>query len=216
MQESDFNSRDAYVQARLQFLREQLADLGELLHFSDPDGDPEEELAFLEHIYVLESAPSVTHAHQLIANGVSLPAPDDLTDKQLHEKLWEIFHKLAELRVFLENTNHLTDRALYQELWTQTLNEFTWDMSHNCQGALHIDLCGSGSEADTANWLRFYATDDDRQQWLEDFPDEAIPDKDIPAVDRDQHLPKPHMEAYEADDDLDDFCDPGDWDDFPG
>ncbi len=209
MKESDFNSREEFVQARLKFLKEKLAELGELFQHTDPETDPEEELAFLEHIYVLESQPTITHAHQLIENGVCLPSPNDLSEAQLHDKLWEVIDKLAELRVFLENTNHLNDRSLYEQLWTETLNEFTWDMSHSLNGALHIDMCGSGSEEDTENWLRFYASEVDRAQWAADFPDEKIPPRQMPLVDRDDKLPQPHHdfegECGGEEDDFDDF-----------
>lgn len=191
MKESDFNSREEYVQARLAFLREKLKDLGEIAHYNSPESDPESQLAFLEHIYVLESQPTLTHAHQLISNGVTLPAPDDLDDKFLHEKLWEVIHKLAELRVFLSNTNHLDDRALYTLLWKDLLNEFTWDMSHAENGALHLDILGSGSEEDTRVWLQYYATEEDRAHWASDFPGDEMPPRKIAPESRDEDLPQP-------------------------
>jgi len=206
MKESDFNSREEYVQARIAFLRKKLKDLDEILHYCADETDPEEELSFLEHIYVMESQPSVTHAHQLIAAGVSLPPPDDLTDTEVHDKLWEIIHKLAELRVFLDYTNHLSDRALYQRLWTETLNEFTWDMSNALNGAMHIDLCGSGSEEDTVDWLCYYASDEDRMEWLETYPEETLPPKKPHLVDRDDALPKPDIDfGDDWDDDIDEY-----------
>lgn len=220
MKESDFNSREEYVQARLAFLREKLKDLGELAHYTSPDCDPESQLAFLEHIFVLESQPSLTHAHQLISNGVSLPSPEELDDKQLHEKLWEVIHKLAELRVFLSNTNHLDDRALYTLLWTDLLNEFTWDMSHAENGALHLDILGSGSEEDTRVWLQYYATEEDRAHWASDFPGDEMPPRKIASESRDEDLPQPTYtfpDEEEEDFDLDDLLfDEGDDEDDSG
>lgn len=204
MKESDFSSREEYVKARITFLRDRMKDLADILDYCADEDDPEEELAFLEHIYVMESQPSVTHAHQLIAAGVSLPPPDDLTDTQVHDKLWEIIHKLAELRVFFGNTNHLTDRALYERLWTETLNEFTWDMSNALNGAMHIDMCGSGSEEDTGDWLKYYASDDDRQDWFDTYPDDTLPPRVKPPLDRDDALPKPDIDFIDEWDEDDD------------
>jgi hypothetical protein len=203
MKESDFNSREEFVKARIAYLRDKMKDLEDILDYCADEDDPEEELAFLEHIYVMESQPSVTHAHQLIAAGVSLPPPDELSDTELHDKLWEIIHKLAELRVFLENTNHLEDRTLYERLWTETLNEFTWDMSNALNGAMHIDMCGSGSEEDTADWLSFYASDEDRRDWFESYPNDSLPPKKPPLVDRDAALPQPEYDFGEDWDDDD-------------
>lgn len=203
MKESDFNSREEYVQARITFLREKLKELDDILDYCADEEDPEEELAFLEHIYVMESQPSVTHAHQLIAAGVSLPPPEDLAENALHDKLWEVIHKLAELRVFFDHTNHLTDRDFYQRLWTETLNEFTWDMSNALNGAMHIDMCGSGSEADTSDWLTYYASEEDRQAWRDTYPDDSLPEPQSPPMDRDAALPRPDI----------DFG--GDWDEDP-
>jgi len=204
MKESDFNSREEYVKARITYLRDKMKDLEDILDYCADEDDPEEELAFLEHIYVMESQPSVTHAHQLIAAGVSLPPPDDLSDTELHDKLWEIIHQLAELRVFFENTNHLTDRELYERLWTETLNEFTWDMSNALNGAMHIDMCGSGSEADTLDWLKYYASDEDRQDWLDTYPNDPLPVRETPPMDRDAALPQPDIDfGDEWDEDID-------------
>ncbi|MCC5843096.1 MAG: hypothetical protein JJU05_02465 [Verrucomicrobia bacterium] len=204
MKESDFNSREEYVKARIAYLRNKMKDLEDILDYCADEDDPEEELAFLEHIYVMESQPSVTHAHQLIAAGVSLPPPDDLSDSELHDKLWEIIHKLAELRVFFDNTNHLTDRTLYERLWTETLNEFTWDMSNALNGAMHIDMCGSGSEADTADWLSFFASEEDRQDWMETYPDDPLPPRRTPPMDRDAALPQPDIDfGDDWDEDID-------------
>lgn len=190
MKESDFPSRAAYVKARVAFLKEQLSKMGELAQFASPMMTPEMELAFLEQVYAMESQPNITHAHQLIAKGVPLPPPDTLSDTELHDKLWEVIHKLAELRVFLENTNHLTDRELYELLWTDLLNEFTWDMSDSVNGAMHLDIIGSGSEEDTAIWLSYYASDFDRESWQDEFEDEVLPPRKAHKVDRDAALPR--------------------------
>lgn len=204
MNESDFPSREAYVQARLAYLRKRLEDLGESGFYQSPGLDPEMELAFLEQVYAIEAEPCVTYAHQLIAKGVELPPPDAMDDETLHQKLWEVIRALADLRVFLENTGHLKDRELYQHLWCDALNEFTWDMSHCSNGAMHLDLLGSGSEEDTLTWLSYFADDMQREEWEEQFPEENLPPKRPPVCDRDRHLPRPD---YGLGDEFEDFED---------
>jgi hypothetical protein len=191
MDETDYPTREAYVQARLTYLRNRLHEMGELACFEHADLEPEIELAFLEKIFAIEAEPTVTYAHQLISRGIPLPAPDSLSDSHLSEKLWQIIHALAGLRVFLENTGHLSDRELYTQLWTDDLNEFTWDMSHCTNGAMHLDLLGSGSEDDTRLWLSFYADHQQRQEWQDQFPKESLPPQRDPISDRDDFLPKP-------------------------
>ncbi len=191
MDESDYPSRESYVLARLRFLKHKLHQMGGYSGLSSPDPDPERELAFLEQVVAIDADPSTTYAHQLIGRGISLPPPQDLTDEELQTKLLEIIHALAGLRVFLENTGHLTDRELYQQLWEEDLNEFTWDMSQCTNGAIHLDVIGSGSEEHTRIWLSYYADDQQRQEWQNQFPKEPIPLRKEPISDRDDHLPRP-------------------------
>lgn len=191
MDESDYPSREAYVEARIAYLMRRLNQMGEQSHGFDPGVDPEMQLAFLEQVYAIESEPCVTYAHQLISRGIPLPDPDSLNDKQLSGKLWEVIDGLAGLRVFLENTGHLTDRDLYRKLWEDCLNEFTWDMSHCTNGAMHLDLIGTGSEEDTRIWLEYYADRQQRQEWMDQFPDDPPLQKKELISDRDLELPKP-------------------------
>jgi len=191
MDESDFPNREAYVQARLTYLKNKLKDMSGFGCFDATDLDPEMELAFLEQVAAIEAEPTTTYAHQLIGRGICLPPPEDLEEDHLSEKLWEIIHGLAGLRVFLENTGHLNDRELYKQLWKEDLNEFTWDMSHCTNGAMHLDIIGSGSEEDTRIWLSYYADDQQRKEWQDQFPGEDLPPRKEPVTDRDEHLPRP-------------------------
>lgn len=198
MEESDFPSRDAYVKARLDFLRKRLQEMGEEGFHHSTEIDPELELAFLEQIYAIEAEPCVTYAHQLIGKGIELPAPENLDGEALHHKLWEVINGLASLRVFIEHTGHLEDRELYQKLWSDSLNEFTWDMSHCCNGAMHLDLLGGGSEEDTITWLSFYADKEQREEWKTQFPGEPLPQCKNLRCDRDKKLPKPDYGTGES------------------
>jgi len=149
------------------------------------------EEAFWKHVVDYEEAPLTTHYQQLENAGVSLPPPDSLTDQELTAKLWEVIHKLALLRVFLEETDHLSDRELYIYLWTDSLREEHPALPPDPDSAWHIQLLSSGSEEDTQLYLKYYADDAWRRQWHENFPEDLIPAHEDPPYDRDRLLPKP-------------------------
>ncbi len=89
------------------------------------DCPAEIEETFWKEVVEYEEAPWTTHFHQLESAGVSLPPPDSLNDKELTEKLWEVIHALALLRVVIEQSDHLSDRELYSELWIDCLRHET-------------------------------------------------------------------------------------------
>jgi hypothetical protein len=151
----------------------------------------EVEEEFWKHVVDYEEGPWTTNFEQLESAGMSLPPPDSLQDEELTAKLWEAIHKLALLRVFIEDTDHLSDRELYTHLWTESLREETPAMPLDANSACHIQILGSGSEEDNLLYLKYYADDDWRRQWREDFPSDPIPPHEDPAYDRDRFLPKP-------------------------
>ena len=155
------------------------------------DCSSETEEAFWEHVVDYEEAPWTTHFHQLESAGVSLPQPDSLNDQELTIKLWEVIHKLALLRVFIEQTDHLSDRELYSHLWSDSLREDTKMLPSDPDSAWHIQLLSGGSEEDNQLYLKYYADDDWRKHWHEDFPDDPMPAHEDPPYDRDRLLPKP-------------------------
>lgn len=113
------------------------------------DCPAELEESFWKYVVDYEEAPLTTNFQQLEEAGVSLPAPDSLNDEELTAKLWEVIHKLALLRVFLEQTDHLSDRELYTHLWTDSLREETPMMAANANGAWHIQMLGGCSDTKT-------------------------------------------------------------------
>jgi len=192
MNESDFPNREAYVEARLQHLTHCLQEMG-VCECGEGAGlvDPELYLGFLCRVLALAAEACVPAAPDLASEGSQLPPPEDIPADRLADKLQQIIDGLAGLRVFLTNTGHLSDVEFYKELWSEALNEFTWDMSGCTNGGMHLDLLGSGSEEDTRSWLAYYADDQQRREWQDQFPFEELPARKELVSDRDADLPKP-------------------------
>ena len=155
------------------------------------DCPAEVEESFWKYVVDYEEAPFTTNFQQLEMAGVSLPPPDSLNDDELTAKLWEVIHKLALLRVFIEQTDHLSDRELYAHLWTDSLREETKLLPAAANSACHIQILGGWSEDDNRLYLKYYADEARRQQWHKDFPDDPIPTHEDLPYDRDRLLPKP-------------------------
>jgi len=155
------------------------------------DCPAEVEEGFWKYVVDYEEAPWTTNFQQLENAGVSLPAPDSLKDAELTAKLWEIIQKLALLNVFIEQTDHLSDRELYTHLWTDSLREETKALPLAANSACHIQLLSGGSDEDNLLYLKYYADDDFRRHWRQDFPKDPIPRREDPPYDRDRRLPKP-------------------------
>jgi hypothetical protein len=146
--------------------------------------------SFWKHLVEYEEAPSTTHFQQLEDAGMALPPPDSLSDLELTTKLWELIHKLALLRVFIEQTDHLSDRELYTYLRADSLREETKALTLSADSSYHIQILGGCSDEDNWLFLKYYADEEWRQYWRNDFPNDPMPDHEDPPYARDRFLPK--------------------------
>ncbi len=145
---------------------------------------------FLESVVAFEEAEPVALFDELAKMGLRLPAPDEMDDVHLNNKLWEIIRCMSLLGSYLHNTDHLNDRELYSRLWSELLREPTVLLPHNQSYAEHIDIIGSGSEEDIQLYLKYYADEEARQSWAEEFPGDPVPPHEAPPFDRDRLLPQ--------------------------
>jgi hypothetical protein len=155
------------------------------------DAPPEIEEGFWKHVVDYEKAPWTTNFKQLEEAGIELPAPETLEDEQLNKKLWEVIRGLALLRVFLDETDHLSDRELYTKLWSDMLREEVKAMPLDEGGAYHLSPLGGCSEEDIQLQMKYYADDEWRRRFQEEFPDFVMPEHEDPLYDRDRLLPQP-------------------------
>jgi hypothetical protein len=163
---------------------------GEMTEWQSADCPPEVAEQFWRNVLDYETADETCHFVQLEEAGIALPPPDELDDTAVTSKLWEVVHALAKRKTFLSDTDHLSDRELYARLWHDVLRETTMNLPADSGWTEHIDLVSSGSDEDNEMYLKYYADEDSRRQWQNDWPDDVIPPHVDPPYDRDAHLPK--------------------------
>jgi hypothetical protein len=114
-----------------------------------------------------------------------------MNDAQLQTKLWDVINGMAVLGSYLSNTDHLSDRQLYEVLWTDILREPTSVCANNAGIACHIDILGGCSEEDLQLRLKYYADEEERLYWADQYPDDIVPPHEPLPYDRDRRLPVP-------------------------
>ena len=174
---------------RIAKLREEIRKLGgSAMSLEDLPADVEEE--FLRHVLEYETAEPISLFRMLENSGLELPSPESLGSVDVTTKLTETIERMASLGAYLLHTNHLSDLALYEYLYNDGLREEAVLFPENPGYAYMIDLTGSGSEEDNHVYLKYYADEQQRQQWALDWPDDTMPEHEDPPFDRDRHLPQ--------------------------
>ena len=105
---------------------------------------------------------------------LSLPAPGRLNDEQLLQVLENVVEKLFEKKLILDFADHLSDRELYTLIYRDILPSREKNLQSR-NGFIHWD-CSCG---DDEIWLRYYASDDEREQYQE-CTGELLPPKEVP------------------------------------
>lgn len=108
------------------------------------------------------------------------PRPAALDDDVLHEILWDLIGKLHEKRIILDFTDHLSDRELYRLIYRDILpsREKKIDLRTSY---LHWDCAAASGDPDV--WLRYYATEEERQAWADTYH-QPLPPTEVPPYPR--------------------------------
>jgi len=116
---------------------------------------------FLQSMLEWERAPMVP-VSEWFSPPLQLPAPETLDDATLERVLHETVERLYDKHIVLDFTDHLSDRQLYCLVYRDILpaHEKLIDRRSNF---LHWDCANTGDDPDT--WLRYYASEEDRQAW---------------------------------------------------
>jgi hypothetical protein len=176
-------------------LKDQAKELGggEMLEGQAEECTPELEECFWQNVVNFERAPEATHRELLKRNGFICTPPEEIDDTHICEALHDLIQALAQRRVYLNFTDHLSDRELYQKIWAEMLDETTIDFPPEAEMNCRWDMAG-GDDGDNTVYLKYYASEDDRQHWVESFPEDPLPVHEDPPYDRDRFLPCPERD----------------------
>lgn len=96
---------------------------------------------------------------------LELLSPDEVSPAELVELVGEIACRLYEKHIVLDFTDHLSDRQLYTLIYRDILPAYEKKLDRR-DSYLHWDC--SNAEGDPEAWLRYYATDEERDMWAEE------------------------------------------------
>lgn len=155
-----------------------------------PTRDFDDDRDFVARLVAADAAPLITHGAWLRRHGLLFTAPDALRPQDLAGELRRLIHALAFARVFLSYTDHLSDTALYAWLCTEVLNAEEPDVPRSADEAFHWDLSLAGADNNDI-WLSYYASEEERAEWAEEFTDDPLPPMLPKPFHRDENLPQP-------------------------
>lgn len=119
------------------------------------------ENAYLESLLQWERAP-VLPIYRWFEPLLELPHPSRLSDEQIHTLLWQTIERLHEQLISLAYTEHLSDRQLYCVLYRDILPSAEKKLERRC-GYLYWFCVDADDDPET--WLRYYASEPQRQRW---------------------------------------------------
>jgi hypothetical protein len=138
---------------------------------------------FLESMLEWERAPILPISHWFHPPLV-LPHPDRLNQHQLALVLRATIIKLFEKHIVLDFTDHLSDYQLYAIIFRDILPSHEKQLERRTT-YLHWDC--ANIEENPHIWLRYYASQAEREMWAEEN-DQPLPPHDEPPFRR--HLPR--------------------------
>ena len=143
--------------------------------------DEEMKESFLEHVLMCENAEHKPMREWLEQSGLDTSAT-----------LPDLLDHLALVGIAVEWADHLSD----EELRAKLIERFDDDIALIPGSVLHLEMLASGDEEDDRLWLTYYASDEDRAQWKEQFPEDELPPKKEPLYRRE--MPEPFRGEEDA------------------
>ncbi len=97
---------------------------GEIETGFDRGADASEvERDFLRSVIDFECAPRESLFQQLVQRSIDLPAPAELSARQLERKVRQVKRALRKLGVLLQGVREVSDQRLYTDLWHDLLRD---------------------------------------------------------------------------------------------
>lgn len=116
---------------------------------------------FLESMLEWERAP-ILPVSEWFEPELELPLPETLDDEQLGSLLGDTIRRLFDQHIVLDFTDHLTDRQLYCLIYRDILPTHEKRVRRG-NNYLHWDCANTDGDPET--WLRFYASQEEREIW---------------------------------------------------
>jgi hypothetical protein len=134
---------------------------------------------FLASMLAWEQAP-ILPIYRWFEPELRAPRPEMLNDASLESILWDVIRKLHQKRIVLDFTDHLSDRELYCLIYRDILPAREKKLDH-MNHYLHWDCTGPSGDPDV--WLRFYASDEEREEWADCYG-QPLPQREVPPYPR--------------------------------
>lgn len=134
---------------------------------------------FLQSMLEWERAP-ILPIYDWFQPALHLPAPDSMNEGQLQDVLYRTIDQLFEKHIVLDFTDHLSDHELYCLIYRDILPAHE-KLIHRQRNYLHWDCANTDGDPDT--WLRYYASEAERQSWAEET-EGYLPQVDSPPYER--------------------------------
>lgn len=112
------------------------------------------------------------------------PRPSLIQDCDLSDILEYVIQKLYDKHIVLEFTDHLSDRELYTLIWRDILPS---EAKLVCDKKDYISWDCAHINGDPETWLRYYASEEERQIWADAY-EQTPPPAELPTYPR--HLPE--------------------------
>lgn len=131
---------------------------------------------FLTSLLAWEKAPVLPIAKWFTPE-LTLPSHSELDDFQVHDRLHQVIGSLFEKNILLIHTDHLSDRQLYCLIQRDILpaEEKMVQLNGRYLKWQCLDIV-----EDEESWLRFYASEEERQQWAAETGLKLPPKQPIP------------------------------------
>jgi hypothetical protein len=131
---------------------------------------------FLESMLEWERAP-ILPISQWFEPELALPSPAQLTADELSRLLHATIERLFEQHIVLDFTDHLSDYQLYSIIFRDILPAHEKKLPRRTS-YLHWDCANTSDDPDT--WLRYYASEEERDMWAEENEAEPPPPEQPP------------------------------------
>lgn len=174
---------------RIERLKQQIREVvgEEPIFFSMPACPPEVEESFLKRVLRFEQESRRPLRERLADAGMVLADPDELSDKDVTQQMWDAIQALVTFQIIPTNTDHLSDRQVYTHLWHTVRSGEPVTPDFFSRG-WYLDFTGQG-ERGIDVYVKYDASADERRTYRRRFPHRPFPDHCEPPYNRDHLIP---------------------------